>query len=133
MVGGYRKDIPDPISKPINQDNFYEHQDYLFAIDLINHGYFWESHVYFEAIWHANHRKGPEASYCKAMVKIAAGAIKTKQGRLDSARRLFKGANEIFSKLPDNFYLGISIQELETISKNWITEGQKEIKLNNKL
>ena len=128
-VGGYREGIPDPISKPIDKNNFFEHQDYLFAIDLINHGYYWESHVYFEAIWHAHHRKGPIASYCKAMVKIAAGAIKNKQGRNDSAKRLFEGANEILRNLPDSMFLGIPIKELIIISKKWISEGQKEIKL----
>lgn len=131
-VGGYREGIPDPISKPIDENNFFKHQDYLFAIDLINHGYYWESHVYFEAIWHAHHHKGPIASYCKAMVKIAAGAIKNKQGRGDSSKRLFKGANEIFINLPIDFFLGISIQKLVIISKSWITKGQKEIKLENK-
>ena len=127
--GGYREGIPDPISKPINKNRYMYHHDYLFAIDLINYGYFWESHVYFEAIWHAHSREGDVANYCKALVKIAAGAIKNKQGRTKSANRLFEGTKEILCHLPPNFYLGISLNELISISTNWLLEGQKEIKL----
>ena len=130
-VGGYRQGIPDPISKPINKDNFFKHQDYLFAIDLLNYGYYWESHVYFEAIWHAHKRKGEVANYCKAMVKIAAGAIKYKQGRVDSAKRLFEGANGILTKLPKGFFLGVSIIKLITISENYFENKQLEIILEN--
>jgi len=126
-VGGYREGIPDPISTPIEINNFLKHDDYLFAIDLINNGYYWESHVYFEAIWHAHKRKGDIANYCKAMVKIAAGAIKNKQGRIESAQRLFEGAVNSFKKLPDNFYLGISIADLIEISETWTQKGHQEI------
>ena len=128
-AGGYREGIPDPISSKIEKNNFFNHDDYLFAIDLINYGYYWESHVYFEAIWHAHGRRGDVASYCKAMVKIAAGAIKHKQGRSLSAKRLFDGAVTILNNLPDSFYLGIPIKELISISNKWIIDGQKEIKL----
>lgn len=126
-IGGYREGISDPISKPIDSNNYKNHTDYLFAIDLINHGYYWESHVYFEAIWHAHDRSGNVANYCKAMVKISAGAIKHKQGRLISAKRLFNGAIEIFKNLPNTFFLGVRINELIEVSDNWISEGPKEI------
>lgn len=128
-VGGYRHGVPDPISKPLEKNNYAEHKEYLYAIDLINHGFYWESHVYFESIWHAHHRKGAIASYCKGMVKLAAGAIKLKQDRLNSARRLFEGANENFRNLPDDFFLGITIEELIGYSENWISKGQEEIML----
>ena len=126
-IGGYREGIPDPISKPIDNKNYKNNTDYLFAIDLINHGYYWESHVYFEAIWHAHNRRGNVANYCKAMVKISAGAIKYKQGRINSATRLFNGAVDIFNNLPNTFFLGIKINELIEISENWIYQGHKEI------
>ena len=126
-IGGYREGIPDPISTPLDKDNFFKHKDYLFAIDLINHGYYWESHVYFEAIWHAHNRRGNIANYCKAMVKISAGAIKHKQGRISSAERLFNGANKIFNNLPNTFFLGIKTTELIKISENWTYENQKEM------
>ena len=128
-IGGYRQDIPDPVSEPINKQNFFKHKDYLFAIDLLNYGYYWESHVYFEAIWHAHKRKGEVANYCKAMVKIAAGAIKHKQGRSISSKRLFKGANKILKGLSSNFYLGITISELIKISGDYFDSEQLSILL----
>jgi|LGVF01.2.fsa_nt_gb hypothetical protein len=128
-VGGYRENINDPISICISENEYFEHNDYLFAIDLINHGYYWESHVYFEAIWNAHSRKGDIARYCKAMVKIAAGAIKHKQNRTISSDRLFNGASEIFKSLPNTFSLGVSIPELINISENWKTEGHQLIEL----
>ena len=127
--GGYRHNIPDPISKPLSIDNFSVHEDYLFALDLINNGYYWESHVYFEAIWHAHNRKGDTAIYCKALVKIAAGAIKYKQGRLSSANRLFEGSVELLSNLEDNIYLGIPIRDLIDISEDWMNGGKQKIEI----
>ena len=122
---GYREGVADPIVAKINSKNYFDNKDYLFAIDLINHGYYWESHVYFEAIWHAHHRKGPTANYCKALLKIAAGAIKLEQEKTDSAKRLFNGARKLLSELPKYFYLGINIVSLIQLSLNWELHGKQ--------
>ncbi|MEN8137331.1 MAG: DUF309 domain-containing protein [Bacteroidota bacterium] len=127
--GGYRQHLNDPVAEPINFESFFESKEYLFAIDLINHGYYWESHVYFEAIWNAHLRVGPIANYCKALVKIAAGAIKYEQNKKESANRLFNGASDIFNRLPNSFFLGITIDNLVQLTEKWKTEGQQFIDL----
>lgn len=90
----------------ISEENYRDHPDYLYSIDLINLGYFWESHVYLEAIWNENKRKGPEADLLKALIKIGAAGIKYRMDMNDSGDGHLKRAEELFTPLPKQF-LGI--------------------------
>ena len=72
--------------------------EYLFSLDLYNFGYYWESHVGFEALWNRAGRKGFIADFLKALIKLGAAGIKARlkleqafQGHLERAYELFKG------------------------------------------
>lgn len=61
---------------PLQEHQAHRHQLYCYGLDLLNHGYFWESHVQFEAIWHAQGRKGVTADLLKALIKWGAAGVK---------------------------------------------------------
>ena len=52
------------------------HPHYLYALDLFNHGYPWEGHVWLEALWHQVGRKGEMADFFKALIKLCAAKVK---------------------------------------------------------
>ena len=54
---------------------------YLYAIDLFNHGYYWEAHEAWESLWHACGRTGRIADFLKGLIKLAAAGVKVREGR----------------------------------------------------
>src|SRR5688572_10073401 len=65
--------------EPLDPINCGASEPYRYAIDLFNHGYYWESHEAWEVLWHAAGRRGPVAIWLKALVKLAAGAVKLRE------------------------------------------------------
>ena len=48
--------------KPLSAENWQENRSFLLAIDLFNHGYYWEAHEGWESLWHAAGRRGAVAT-----------------------------------------------------------------------
>jgi uncharacterized protein len=76
QAGGHRYQWTEPQAQPLGLPPWPSHLNYLYGIDLLNHGYFWEAHVEFEAIWNAHGRQGIEAELMKALIKWAAAGVK---------------------------------------------------------
>jgi hypothetical protein len=66
--------------------------EHLRAIDLFNHGYFWEAHEAWEALWHLAPRGSPERIALKALIQSAAALLKRDLGHLAAAGRLFRSS-----------------------------------------
>jgi hypothetical protein len=81
---------------PLDPGNWNTSQPYLYAIDLFNHGYYWEAHEAWEALWHAAGRRGPMADFLKGLIKLAAGGVKVLEGRPEGVRRHARRAIELF-------------------------------------
>lgn len=61
--------------------------DWCYAVDLFQHGYYWEAHEVWEGLWHAAGRAGLVATWLKALIKWAAAGVKVREGRPEGARR----------------------------------------------
>ena len=91
---------------------------YCFAVDLFNHGYYWESHEVWESLWHASGRRGIQADFLKALIKLAAAGVKAREGRPEGWRRHLRRAAELLSQTrlgidPDaSRYFGLDLAEL---------------------
>jgi hypothetical protein len=59
---------------------------YLIALDLFNHGYYWEAHETWEGLWHAAGRHGFLADFFKALIQLAVAGVKVRQGQPEGAR-----------------------------------------------
>ena len=69
---------------------------YLQGIDLFNHGYYWEAHERWEAVWIAAGRQGPLANFIKGLIKLAAALVKARQGQPRGVVRHARRAAELF-------------------------------------
>jgi len=69
------------IAVPLDESNWRANEVWLFAIDLFNHGYYWEAHEAWESLWHACGRTGPLADLLKGLIKLAAAGVKSREGR----------------------------------------------------
>lgn len=60
---------------------------YLYGIDLFNHGYYWEAHEAWEALWHACGRTGRTAAFLQGLIALAAAGFKAREGIEAGVRR----------------------------------------------
>jgi hypothetical protein len=68
-------------AEPLDPDRWQASRPYLYGFDLFNNGFYWESHVTWESLWLAAHRKGPVADFLKGLIRLAAAGVKHAEGR----------------------------------------------------
>jgi hypothetical protein len=93
---GHRFGHDLPPAEPVTADNWRYATRYLLGIDLYNAGYYWEAHEQWESLWHAHGRRGPEATFFKALIQLAVAGVKRREGRDDGATAHASRAAELF-------------------------------------
>lgn len=107
--------LGDPVAKPIDPDHPSQNDDLAYALDLFNHGYYWESHVYFEAIWNTHGRQGTISDLMKAFIKLGAAGVKLSIGQKTAALGHFDRARELIKEVisvEGTRFLGFNLQIL---------------------
>ncbi|MFT7620030.1 MAG: hypothetical protein ACI97A_003687 [Planctomycetota bacterium] len=99
-----------------------DEERWLFAIDLYNYGYFWESHEYWEAIWHSEGRRGQIATFLKALIQTSAAHIKAIEGNLVGVEILATKSDGMFVELHNEGVfelMGVQLEEFRVRRNNW--------------
>ena len=93
---------------------------YLYAIDLFNHGFYWESHVWWEALWHHTGRKGISSDFLKALIKLAAAGVKFKVGQTKAAKGHCTRAVELLQSIQKihPVMAGLNLKKLISIGES---------------
>jgi hypothetical protein len=103
-------------TSPVTDDDWAEHRDYLYGIDLFNAGYYWEAHEVWEGIWHACGRGGLTGNFMKGLIKLAAAGVKARERRPTGVRRHAARAAELFrqtqKKRKQPKFLGLELRAL---------------------
>ena len=81
--------------------------EYLYGIDLFNHGYWWEAHEVFEEFWRAAGRDTPLGDFFQGLIQIAAALIKDAVGARAAARSLARAGCAKLRKTP-GIVLGVA-------------------------
>src|SRR5262245_30977083 len=84
---GHSFGLHEPPAEPLTESSFRANATYLYAIDLFNHGFYWEAHEAWEALWHAAGRHGSTADFLKGLIKLAAAGVKAREGRAAGVRQ----------------------------------------------
>ena len=92
---------PESRPQPLADSSYADNATYRYAIDLFNHGFYWEAHEEWESLWHAAGRSGTTADFLKGLIKLAAAGVKAREGRAagvwqhaQRAAQLFRGVAE---------------------------------------
>jgi len=85
---------PQP-SPPLDELTYRNNDAYLYAIDLFNHGFYWEAHEAWESLWHAAGRRGATADFLKGLIKLAAAGVKARECRPVGVRQHAQRAKEL--------------------------------------
>lgn len=122
--GGYMNGEPDPVAPAIDLNHPENSEFLLHSLNLYNQGYYWESHVYFEALWNAHGRVGSVADFLKAMIKLGAAGVKLSIDQPHEAKVHMRRAHELFTSVlssEGSSFLGFDLSE---IIKNINLEGK---------
>jgi predicted metal-dependent hydrolase len=134
--GGHMEGEKVLASKPLDPKDIYSSKEFLYSLDLYNFGYYWESHVYLEALWNASQRKGPVADFLKALIKLCAAGVKVKTKEENSVKGHAQRARELFMQLGrevhDNHFAGFSLLNLISQAED-IMENSRDYVENSKL
>ena len=113
---------PRPEAAPVDPARWRDSREYLRGLDLFNHGYYWEAHEQWEALWHAAGRRGPLADFLKGLIRLAAAGVKAREGRPEgvisharSAARLLRAGAEL-DPYPCGLDLGRLIAHAEQVA-----------------
>jgi hypothetical protein len=68
-------------------EEWRELDPWLWAIDLFNHGYWWECHEVLEALWLAAGRTTPAARFVQSLVHLSAACLNDRRGHVEASRR----------------------------------------------
>jgi hypothetical protein len=98
-VPGY---APHPVSDPyghmrqfILPDSWSQRDHLLWGKRLFEHGYYWEAHEAWEHLWLELGRTSDEALAVKGLIKLAASAVKCREGNANGAIRHATRATEL--------------------------------------
>lgn len=109
--GGHQADRGEPKASTENAQELFE-----YGIDLFNFGYFWEAHVYFEALWHFEGRSGGNADFLKALIKLSAAALKARMNSTEAALGHKLRAHELLELTSTpQIYRGLTKQTLLSV------------------
>jgi uncharacterized protein len=89
-------------AEPLDPQHPQASPEFLFAIDLFNHGYYWEAHESWESLWHAAGHAGPVAVLLKGLIKLAAAGVKAREGNAAGVLRHARRAAELFRRAADS-------------------------------
>lgn len=64
---------------------------------LFHHGYYWEAHEEWEALWRSLGRTGPLADFIKGLIKLAAAGVKAYEHQSPGIARHAARARELFT------------------------------------
>ena len=115
---GHSYGEPAPLVTRFDAAEWRNCETYLWGLDLFNHGYYWEAHEAWEAVWHAAGRSGTVADFCKALIKFAAAGVKAREGRPDGVKRHALRAKELLDAIVTRIssgqqqFMGLSLASL---------------------
>ncbi len=119
---GHSFHAPEQTPKPLDPESWSDSSEYLYAIDLFNHGYYWEAHEAWEGLWIAAGRRGVTAEFLKGLIKLTAGGVKVRQRRLKGVRHHTTRAVEHFRRVMDQTgaarYAGLELESAIALARD---------------
>lgn len=103
--------------KALSAENWQENRSFLLAIDLFNHGYYWESHEEWDRLLRASGNESIVGRFLKGLVKMAAAGVKVREHSIHGVRRHAASAGEVFADVAaetdDERFCGLELTHLQ--------------------
>ena len=112
---GHLHGSPPEEIEPLEPNRWNESEQFLYAVDLFNHGFYWEAHEAWESLWLAAGRRGAAATLMKALIKLSAAGVKAREGNPRGVQRHSARAGELTKQCArevDSPYCGVDLEAL---------------------
>ena len=119
---GHSYNKPPVQLAPFDPEDWYACEEYLYGIDLFNHGYWWEAHEALEAVWAAAGRRTETGLFIQGLIQIAAAHLKRLQGFDDVAMRMAAAGLEKMKHI-NGIFLGIDVATFRNAVKSYFSDG----------
>ena len=89
-----------------------ENADYLWGIDLYNHGFLWEAHEAWEGLWHLAKHDARQAAFLQGLIQCAAASLKIpmdQPGGLQKLSEIGTGRLEGVARAAGERYMGLDL------------------------
>lgn len=83
--------------KALNPIYWADNRSYLLAIDMFNHGYYWEAHEEWERLWRVSGADTLVGKFLKGLIKLSAAGVKVRENSIHGVRRHAASAGEVFA------------------------------------
>jgi hypothetical protein len=104
-----------PKARRLTDSDWWENEDYLYAFDLFNAGYFWEAHTYWERLWHLEGTDEAVRLLLRGLIQLAAARLKLAQNQPEGGRKLAGRVLRAFKELQGlsgrESYLGVDLSK----------------------
>ncbi len=115
---GHMHGQPHSAAARLNPSQWQESETYRWGVDLFNHGFYWEAHEAWESLWHAAGRQGTVAAWLKSLIKLAAAAVKLREGNAAGAERHARRSLELLNEVREQLtadqhaYAGVELSRV---------------------
>lgn len=101
-----------PEAEYFPSQSWRQNGDYLWGVDLYNHGYLWEAHEAWEGLWHRAKHDHLQAEHLQGLIQCAAASLKIPMGQARGLALLGQQGTrrlELVSKEGAPEYMGIDL------------------------
>lgn len=107
-------------------ERWHENEDYLFGVDLYNHGFLWESHEAWEGLWHAAKHDPQQANFLQGLIQCAAAWLKIPMEQPRGVTRLAELGTEKLERVSHSVggdYMGLDIPAFVAAARAFAAEA----------
>jgi predicted metal-dependent hydrolase len=113
-VKGHSAGAPTEALEVWRPEDWRRLEEWLWALDLFNYEYWWESHEALESLWHAAGRSSSAAKFVQSLIHLSAACLNRRRGHERASRRqaarAVRGLREARSMGP--VVMGIDVDKL---------------------
>ena len=81
----------------LTHQSWADNRSYLMALDLFNHGYYWEAHEEWERLCRVSGQDSLPGRFLKGLIKLSAAGVKVRENSVHGVRRHAASAGEVFA------------------------------------
>jgi len=85
---GHSFGVAEPAVDSWSPRDWRDNPEWLYGVDLFNHGYYWEAHEAWESLWRVAPRGSAPGLFLQGLIQLAAALLKLQTNSLPSAKRL---------------------------------------------
>jgi len=106
----------------MDAEDWQTNEDFLYGVDLYNHGYLWEAHEAWEGVWIVSKHDDSQRELLQGLIQCSAAALKL---RLEEPRGFAKLSTAGIARIEQVCaeesmpYLGLDLQEFVTLYREF--------------